>query len=48
MKNRLKYAAFAVAAAALLLVAYRHGDAAIAIATGALALIAGIAGIPMP
>lgn len=48
MKRKLTYAAFAVAALALLIVAFRHGDAAVAVATGALALMAAAAGINLP
>jgi hypothetical protein len=47
-KKRLKHIAFAVASAALLIVAWRHGDAAWAIATGALAIIGSLAGINIP
>lgn len=40
-----KTVAFIVATAALLIVAWRHSDAAIAIATGALAIIGSFAGL---
>lgn len=46
-KRRLKHIAFAVAAAALLIVAWRHADAALTIAAGALSIIAGVAGLPL-
>jgi len=47
-KRRLKHIAFAVAAAALLIVAWRHADAALTIAAGALAIIGAVAGVNLP
>ena len=44
-KSTAKKIAFVVAAAALLIVAWRHADAALAVAAGALAIIGGVAGL---
>lgn len=47
MKTRLKYAAFAIAGAAILMLAWQ-GKAATAIVAGAFAIIAALTGIDIP
>lgn len=44
-KTRLRQIAFATACVAVLVVAWKHGDAAVAVVTGAFAIIAALTGI---
>lgn len=46
-KSLAKKIAFGAAVAALLIVAWRHGDAAVAVVTGAFAIIGGVAGLDL-